>query len=541
MARFFNTAGPCNPAYHYMLPPEPRIPDVRRLVDQMHYFVIHAPRQVGKTTSIRALARALTEEGRYAAVWVSAEQGQALRDDIGAAERVVLGDWLISAQALPEPLRPPPWPEGSPGERIRLALTAWAQACPRPLVVFIDEIDALRDDTLLSVLRQIRAGYPHRPELFPWSLALVGLRDVRDYTIAESEDGRLGTASPFNRRSKTDGPQGRPRSGPSREARGVGLNIKVESLTMSGFSRDDIAALYDQHTEETGQRFEPAAIDHAFVLTGGQPWLVNALAREIVERLRPDRTQPVTSDDMDRAARVLVDRQDTHLDSLSARLREPRIRALIEPMLAGETLGDVPEDDRRFAIDLGLVRREDGGGLVVANPIYREIIVRALASGPQDSLPRLVPTWLDAEGRLDPEALCEAFMAFWRQHGDAMLASAPYTEVAAQLVLMAFLHRVINGGGFIEREYAIGRGRIDLCLRLGDVTMAMELKAWRDGRPDPRVTGLEQLDRYLDGLGLQTGWLVIFDQRERAERTAARTRREQATSPAGRQITVVWA
>lgn len=514
MARFFNTAGPCKPAYHYMLPPEPRLPEVRRLVDQMQYFVIHAPRQVGKTTSIRALAEALTDEGHYAAVWVSAEQGQALREDIGAAERVVLGDWLISAQALPEPLRPPPWPEGAPGERIRLALTAWAQACPRPLVVFIDEIDALRGDTLVSVLRQIRAGYPHRPERFPCSVALVGLRDVRDY-ITEHADGRLGTASPFN--------------------------VKVESLTMLGFSRDDLAALYGQHTEETGQLFEPAAIDRAFELTGGQPWLVNALAREIVERLRPDPTEPVTIDDMDRAARVLVDRQDTHLDSLSARLREPRIRALIEPMLAGKTLGDVPEDDRRFAIDLGLVRREDGGGLVVANPIYREIIVRALASGPRDSLPRLAPTWLDAEGRLDSDALCEAFMAFWRQHGDAMLASAPYTEVAAQLVLMAFLHRVVNGGGFIEREYAIGRGRMDLCLRLGDVTLAMELKVWRDGRPDPRPTGLEQLDGYLDGLGLQTGWLVIFDQRTSAEQTAVRTRQEPAMSPAGRAITVVVA
>ncbi|HEX2688900.1 MAG TPA: hypothetical protein VHN14_19895 [Kofleriaceae bacterium] len=82
---------------------------------------------------------------------------------------------------------------------------------------------------------------------------------------------------------------------------------------------------------------------------------------------------------------------------------------------------------------------------------------------------------------------------------------APYHEIAAQLVLMAFLHRVINGGGSIEREYAIGRGRIDLCLRLGDVTVAMELKTWREARPDPLPSGLAQLDGYLDGLGLPTG------------------------------------
>jgi hypothetical protein len=104
---------------------------------------------------------------------------------------------------------------------------------------------------------------------------------------------------------------------------------------------------------------------------------------------------------------------------------------------------------------------------------------------------------------------------------------------------MAFLHRVVNGGGTIEREYAIGRGRMDLCLRMGGATVAMELEVWRDGRPDPREEGLGQLDGYLDGLGLDTGWLVIFDQRRKAEPTAKRTRREVARSPRGREITVV--
>ncbi|MEX1362828.1 MAG: ATP-binding protein, partial [Nannocystaceae bacterium] len=356
------------------------------------------------------------------------------------------------------------------------------------------------------------AGHRRRPEHFPWSLALVGLRDVRDYKIADDERGRLGTSSPFN--------------------------IKVESLTLSDFTRDEVQELYEQHTHDTRQRFEPAAIDRAHALTGGQPWLVNALARQVVEILRPDPAEVVTAADFDRAAKILIERQDTHLDSLSERLREPRIRAIIEPMLAGTTLGDVPDDDRRFAVDLGLLRREDGGGLQVANPIYREVIVRALASGPRDSLPRIEPTWLDASGRLDPDALCDAFLAFWRQHGDAMLSSAPYHEVAAQLVLMAFLHRVVNGGGTLEREYAIGRGRMDLCLRLGEVTVAMELKVWRRG-VDPLASGLEQLDRYLDGLGLTTGWLVIFDHRKEAGPGATRTRREQAVSPAGREIVVV--
>jgi hypothetical protein len=512
MPRFFNTAGPCNPEWHYMLPPLRRLPELRGFIDRKQYIVLHAARQVGKTTAMEALARMLTEEGRYAAVCVSAEQGQAFAEDIGAAELVVLSDVRMSARRLPEPLRPPPWSAAPPGDRIRSALTEWAEACPRPLVIFIDEIDALRDAVLISVLRQLRAGYRHRPQSFPWSTTLVGLRDVRDYEIDDGE-GRLGTASPFN--------------------------IKVESLTMSVFTRDDVAELYAQHTADTGQVFEPAAIDRAFELTCGQPWLVNALAAQAVDRLRPDPREPITKAVIDLAAQALIERQDTHLDSLSKRLREPRIRAIIEPMLAGVALADIPRDDLRFAVDLGLLRLSNDGGLVVANPIYKEVIVRDLAMGPRASLPQIAPTWLDERGQLVPQALALAFLEFWRQHGDAMLASAPYHEVAAQLVLMAFLHRVVNGGGWIEREYAIGRGRIDLCLHLGEVTLAMELKVWRDGAADPLVRGLGQLDRYLDGLGLSSGWLVVFDQRESAGPAATRSRQEQAQSPAGREITVL--
>jgi DNA polymerase III delta prime subunit len=497
-----------------MLSPTRRLPGLRELIDQEHYFVIHAPRQVGKTTALMALARELSAEGKHAAVLVSAEQGQGL--ELDEAELPILNEWASAATDLPEPLRPPRWPDAPPGDRVRSALSAWAEGCPRPLVVFIDEIDALSGQTLVSMLRQLRAGFRRRPEHFPSSLALVGVRDVRDYKVHPNEQRpQLGTSSPFN--------------------------IKVESLTMRNFTRDEVAELYEQHTADTGQVFEAAAVDRAHELSDGQPWLINAMARLIVQKIRPDPTQAVVVADVDEAARQLIERQDTHLDSLAERLREPRVRAIVEPMLAGTTLGDIPPDDVRFVVDLGLLRPSEDGGLVVANPIYREVIIRQLSAGPRASLPHIAPTWIDGSGELDPSALADAFMAFWRQHGDAMLGSAPYHEVAAQLVLMAFLHRVVNGGGSIEREYALGRGRMDLCLRLGSVTIGMELKVWRDGAADPLARGLVQLDGYLEGLGLPSGWLVVFDRRKSAGAASTRTRREAARSPAGRDVLVIRA
>ena len=149
MPRFFNTSGPNEPARNYTLPVLARLPGVRRLIDQALYFLLHAPRQVGKTTSLLHLGRELTAEGTYVALLVSMEVGAAFGQDIGAAELAILDRWRAWADAgLPPDLQPPPWPDAPPGARIAAALEAWAHAAPRPLVLFLDEIDALQGDVL---------------------------------------------------------------------------------------------------------------------------------------------------------------------------------------------------------------------------------------------------------------------------------------------------------------------------------------------------------------------------------------------------------
>jgi len=494
--RFFNTAGPCDPAKHYMLPPERRLPGIRGLIDQEQYFVLHAPRQTGKTTSVRALARALTAEGRYAALVATCEAGQAVRDDLEDGIAVVLNAIRLAANSgLPEDLRPPEADASVvAGGRLHDLLGRWSRVCPRPVVLFLDEIDALLDDLLLSVLRQLRSGYPERPDSFPQSVALIGLRDVRDYRIRLRPDAEsLGTSSPFN--------------------------IKVESLTLRNFTAAEVAELYDQHTAETGQIFTGEAKTLAFDLTRGQPWLVNALARQAVEVLVPDRSVPIEPSHIEKAKEILIERRDTHLDSLIDRLREPRVRRVLEPVLAGEFLApDVMDDDIQFVEDLGLVARSVG--LEIANPIYREIIPRALTAVTQRSLPPVRVSFTKDDRTLDVQALLEEFRRFWCQHAEHFLDRQPYSEAAAQLIFMAFLQRVVNGGGFIDREYAVGSGRIDLCVRWpfpgGVQRWAVELKVWRDNRPDPLADGLEQLADYLDRLGLEGGTLILFDLRTQA-------------------------
>lgn len=475
-----------------MLPPLGRLLQARELVEQQAYFVVHAPRQAGKTTSIRTLAEELNASGRYAALLTSCEVGQSLESDLEGSIAAILDILRQDAEeSLPAELRPPaPDDSKPPRSRLRDLLVRWSRSCDLPVVLLLDEIDALFDDALISVLRQLRSGYDHRPDGFPQSVVLVGLRDVRDYRLEAADDSdRLGTSSPFN--------------------------IKVESLRLRNFTRDEIAELYAQHESDTGQAFTDDAVERAWELTAGQPWLVNSLARQAVEELVADRDRPIEASVIETAKERLILRRDSHLDSLVERLREPRVRRVIEPILAGTLLSpEVLDDDVQLAQDLGLVASGDGS-LRIANPIYREVIPRALTHVLEHSLPadETPPT----DEPLDVDGLLEGFRRFWLEHGEILAKSAPYAEVAAQLVFMAYLQKLVNGGGFIDREYAVGRGRIDLCVRWprpeGVERWAIELKAWRDGRPDPLPAGLDQLRAYLLRLSLDEGTLIVFDQR----------------------------
>jgi len=522
MTRCFNTAGPCNPLKHYTLPPERRLPGVRDLIDGEFYFVIHAPRQVGKTTCFRTLAQRLTASGRYVAVHTSCETGQAARSDVEAGIGAVLNSLRLNADEQlsdASPTHRPPDADSTihAGGRLQDLLARWSQQCPLPVVVFFDEIDALFDDVLISVLRQLRDGYQQRPTHFPQSVALIGLRDVRDYKASLRPDGKtLGTSSPFN--------------------------VKVRSLTIRNFEEAEVAELYAQHTAETGQTFTPEALALAFELTGGQPWLVNALANVLVLDLVPDLTTTITGEHMQQAKEVLIGRRDTHLDSLIDRLREDRVRRVIGPILTGDLIApNIYDDDIAFVKDLGLVRSGEMG-LEIANPIYREVIPRALAWTTQDTIPVPRAPFIDPDGRLLEDTLLKGFVAFWLEHGEFLLAHQPYPEAAPHLVLMAFMQRIVNGGGFIDREYAVGAGRLDLCIRWphkdGLQRLAFELKV-RTDKKNPLGEGLDQLAGYLRRLGLDHGTLIIFDRRTNAPPVDERGEVQQEVHD-GLNILILW-
>ena len=446
--RFFNTTGPVVPADHHNVPPLQRfdLDEVLRLIGAKRYFVLHAPRQTGKTSALLALRDLLNEGGEHRCVYANVETGQTARGDVAAGMRAILAG--ISEEALitlGDDFLARTWERAlaraGPHGGLRQALGRWSLNDPVPLVLLIDEIDALVGDTLISVLRQLRAGYVNRPAAFPQAVVLCGIRDVRDYRIHSESSGEI-------------------------IAGGSAFNIKAASLRLGDFHEGEVRALLGQHTEETGQEFTEGALSAVWNQSRGQPWLVNALADEACFQCKANRDRSRTIDEetiMEAREELILSRQ-THLHQLTDKLQEERLRRVVEPILSG-----------------GAANGKDKAG--------------------------------------------------------------------PQLLLQAFLQRVVNGGGRIEREYALGSRRTDLLILWPPGRFAgtaepgtparryvVECKILRGSLEATIREGLERTLSYMDKCRGESGHLVIFDRDGSKPWEEKIYRREESLG--GRAVTV---
>jgi hypothetical protein len=203
-------------------------------------------------------------------------------------------------------------------------------------------------------------------------------------------------------------------------------------------------------------------------------------------------------------------------------------------MIAGELWpsdGDGPQNDEiQYVIDLGLLRRDGPNGktLVISNDIYMEIIPRELVFETQYNLVSHAeqPWYIEPDGHLDISKLLRDFQQFFRENIGSWSNAFDYKEAGFQLLLQAFLQRIVNSGGLIDREYALGRGRVDLLVRWRypkdkpkreqrEQRVVIELKTIRKNRtPDAVLAeGLRQVSRYADESNADEAHLVICDER----------------------------
>jgi hypothetical protein len=523
--RFFNTAGPVNCQDHYCLKPLERfdLEHILSLIEQNKYFVMHAPRQTGKTSTLLALMKHLNDSGKYKCLYFNVEQAQAAREDVARGIRTILGEMVSRSQYyLQDEFLAGIWldvlnewgPEGALNE----CLTRWCKKNDKPIVLLIDEIDSLVGDTLISILRQLRAGYDKRPKQFPNTVVLCGVRDVRDYRMHHDKFKEIITG-------------------------GSAFNIKDESLRLGDFSEEDVEKLYKCHTEETGQKFTPESIHMVWELTQGQPWLVNALAYEVTFKMKENKVRSVviTEDHILQAKENLILRRETHIDQLMDKLQEERVQRVIEPILVGaQQPKNIPQDDLLYVTDLGLIKTE--GNIRISNPIYQEVIPRELTFSTQRTITHDSSWYVRKEdGRLDMMKLMKDFQEFFRKFSEGWVERFQYKEAGPQLLLQAFLQRVVNSGGQIHREYALGNQRTDLLMvwfapgKKQEVVVELKI---RYGDLEKTIQeGLNQTHGYMDKCGTDEGHLVIFDRSPERTWEGKIFRRDEIYK--GRKI-VVW-
>ena len=501
--RFFTTEGPVNCADHYCLPPLAlflELAELLTLIDQKKYFLLHAPRQTGKTTCLLALAETLNREGRYRAVYANIEGAQAYRENVDKGMATAVTDifpaWaqdLTGDTVALDPARAAS-AQTPHGSAFGVFLTRWCSQLSQPLVLLLDEVDALVGDTLISLLRQLRAGYPKRPTLFAETVILCGVRDLQDYRIHSSSEKSVITG-------------------------GSAFNIKAKSLRLAIFSQRGTATLLLEHTQETGQVFHAGSSRPGVGIDSGAALAVNALAYTACFELESgrERSQPITAEQIQVAREQLI---------LSV------LRIWTSWLTSSKSHGcgawrsrccgvrsedeDTTRYDFQYVLDLGL---EPGRG----RPPDR-----------QSHLPGGDPAGIDPDRPVEPGSAAADRLVCTPQRAArpaqavgclSALLSREFRSLGGALrlqggraaIALAVLQRIVNGGGRVEREYGLGRGRTDLLVVWfhpdGVQRVVIELKLLYKSLAATLAEGLRQTWEYADRCGAAEAHLVIFDRR----------------------------
>lgn len=513
--RTFTTDGPGNTTLHHLLPAAARLAEISTLVDQGRYIVFRAPGRSGKTTALRSLAANLTADGRFAALCCSTKIAASAQNDLLLAQDSLLSAIRIAAeQDLPPALRPPAFAPSTDSTALWAALTEWAKVCPLPIVLFFDDADSLSPSVLESIFQQLEAGFSRRPAFFPWSIGIVAQFDLRIMaSTLENESAKSFSTGPFE--------------------------SFWSSRLLPPLSKEEIRALYAQafapSSNRSADHLDSEVIDFIYEASAGHPYFVQAFGREI--SAIADSSSTWTQTHAIAAFRNLVTRLESPIDNLAARLVEPRVRHVIEPLLQGHAaIANAAENEVQFVRDLGLITAEDP--VRIEGALHRAILPRLL-SAPIRRIVTVDPqSSFDGDGRLYMESLLQAFASFFAAHASELLAATPYTKIAAELVFLGFLFHIVQPAGWVEVQFGSTRGNIEILVTLpiphddGQPREQREvilLVARRKGDSGVKRKALEALDKAMLRTSSDSGTIVLFDKREKRRLGGQSKFREMAT------------
>ena len=487
--RYFEKSGVVDPSASYYVPLENVTntdnQDIKTMVDLGRYFSIFAPRQSGKTTFFEDFCSKLEKDPTYVPILLSFQDYK----NVDSQRFYQLIQKYLYSQLIN---RLHDVRCRQLGE-IKTYLDIHALSdhiCLRELfeelnrvmeskkiVVFIDEFDGIPINELenfLTALRELYQKYKKRKEKALYSVGLVGIRNITKLVV--------GGVSPFN----------------------IADQVKLPPFTLR-----NVHDLYAQYTEETNQPFTKEAVKKVFEETDGQPWLVNRLGSILTVDIKPETTEAITKEDVEKAIDILLYEENSHFDNITEKAKQYK-ETFIDVVFNGVEY--VPGDDEQsLLLTHGLIKAE-GKDVRVSNPIYQKRFTKTFFRDVAGMVDVSFRRYYLPGGSLNMEKVLVDFERYIAQIGAAAFYSTNKPmEVTGKFQLTAWLyHFVSEGMGELHYERRTGLGIMDIVLIYKNKKYIIETKVKR--YPGTIDEALEQLtEKYLLPERVSHGYIVIFD------------------------------
>jgi hypothetical protein len=503
MAKEFNVTGTCFPEDHYMADVSKQLAETYDLIEKGKYFIINRPRQYGKTTTLYTMAEKLTQSGKYLVFNMSFEGiGDAIFNEeavfssgfvrllakyaqITAPELV---DWLMDTS-----------PSITSLELLDKMISKVVNKTDKKVVVLIDEVDKSSNNQLfVSFLAMLRNKYLERKTFKTFhSVVLAGVHDVKSLKLKLRPDEEQKYNSPWN--------------------------IATPFTVDMNLYPDEIKPMLEDYSQEQGITMDTQMIaDRLFYLTSGYPFLVSQMCKIIAEEILPKSgAKEWTEADINKAFQIILQKKVTNFDTLIKNLQEyTDLYDLVFSVVIDGIAMDYQDDSPLIHLGTlhGIFAASVEGKLMIHNRIYRERIANYMISewrisnlgrGKIDSteFEAISQYYLPNKG-LNMQKVLENFQIFMKKEYSGK--NREFLERDGRLIFLAFMKPILNGAGYDFKEPQISEEkRLDVVITYNQYLYVAELKIWRGQVSHEK--GLGQLVEYLDKMGLDTGFLLIFD------------------------------
>jgi AAA-like domain len=504
MAKEFNITGTCFPEDHYMADVSSQMLFTYEMIEKGKYFIINRPRQYGKTTTIYTMSERLYKSGNYLVFNMSFE---GIGDAPFSSEESFANTFVrlltksvkrydTEIEAYLKELST----NLNVLEELGDVILKLAKKSNKKIVVLIDEVDKSSNNQLfvnfLALLRNLYLDRKDNPTFH--SVVLAGVHDVKTLKIKLRPDETKTLNSPWN--------------------------ISTDFLVNMNFSPIQIQPMLEDYAQEQGVKLDSKLIaEKLFFYTSGYPYLTSHLCKIIAEEILPNRAEKEwTEQDVYKAFQLILrKRNNTNFDTLIKNLREysDLYQLTFALVVEGQTYS---YNDHNSTMSLGILHgiyaRSESDKLMIHNRIYREIVGDMMVSEWRTKNSTETKNKLDGfdgfdqyqlpNNGLDMQTIMEKFQTFMRTNYSTK--DRDFLERDGRLIFLAFLRPIINGAGHEFKEPQISEERrLDVVITFHQHQYVAEMKIWHGEVAHQK--GLLQLANYLDSLGLDTGYLLIFD------------------------------